>query len=141
MTKKVTAMLIMALALFAVVACTPQTADTPVEEVEVSEEVQQTAVEEAATAVPVAEEPATPTSIPVATQVPEPTDAPEEIAETEPEAEAEADEAVEEVDDDGPDDAAMAESAPVQFGRTEDGAFYYGSPTAEIVLIDHSDFL
>ncbi len=137
MTRKMIAIVVMAFALFAVVACSPQTADSPQEEAAVEQEqVEQVAVvEEAPTSAPVAEEPATPTSAPTDTPVvEEPTEAPEEVAE----AEAEAEEVVEE---DQPDDAAMAEAAPVQFGRTEEGAFYYGSPDAEIVLIDHSDFL
>jgi len=136
MTKKMIAVVVMALALFAIVACSPQTADSPPEEAAVEQEpVEQVAVEEAPTTAPVAEEPATPTSAPTDTPVvEEPTEVPEEVVEVEAEAE-------EMVEDDQPDDAAMAEAAPVQFGRTEEGAFFYGSPDAEIVLIDHSDFL
>jgi len=33
------------------------------------------------------------------------------------------------------------ENDPVVFGRTAEGAFFYGSPSAEITLIDYSEFL
>ena len=38
-------------------------------------------------------------------------------------------------------ESAAASSTEVVFGRTAEGAFFYGSPTAEITLIDYSEFL
>ena len=137
MKRKLVPVLIAALALWVVVGCTPQTAEPPSEAAVAEPVAEQAVVEEAPTVAQVAEEPATPTAVPTNTAVPEPTEAPaeEEVAEA---ADAEVEEVVE---DEQPDDAAMAESSPVQFGRTEEGAFFYGSPTADITLIDHSDFL
>ena len=38
-------------------------------------------------------------------------------------------------------ESAATSSTDVVFGRTPEGAFFYGSPTAEITLIDYSEFL
>ena len=38
-------------------------------------------------------------------------------------------------------DSTASDSHSVVFGRTLEGAFFYGSPAAEITLIDYSEFL
>ena len=106
-------------------------------EVQVEPEAQVEPAAEQPTVAQVAEEPATPTTAPTDTPEPLPTDAPDTPA---PAAEDVPEEAAEDTPEEPEADAAVAES-PVQFGRTEEGAFYYGSPTASIKLIDHSDFL
>ena len=131
MTKKIGAVLMMVIVLFAVAACSPQTAEPPSDAAVAEPAAEQEVFEEVPTVAQVAEEPATPTAAPTNTAVPEPTEVPETVEE----------EAEEMAEDEEPDDAAMAESEPVQYGRTEEGAFFYGSPSAEITLIDHSDFL
>ena len=42
-------------------------------------------------------------------------------------------------DDSG--ESTATDSNDVVFGRTPEGAFFYGSPSAEITLIDYSEFL
>lgn len=143
MKQKIFAIFVMALAVFMIAACSPTTTEVEPETDTVVDTGQQVTV--APTAVEVAEEPATPTAAPTNTAETVPTDEPTEAPAASSDEAAEAgdeetaDENSEEPDE--PDDAMAAESAPVQFGRTEEGAFFYGSPSAGITLIDHSDFL
>ena len=129
-------LLIMAMA---TVACTTTTtlpesaAEIVAPTQEVADVVQEVSTKEnetiAATELPILEEPATPTAAPTAipTEPPTPTALPEETAEA--------------VDTEESDQVAEAESSPVIYGRTSEGAFFYGSETAEVTIIDHSDFL
>lgn len=125
----------MVVGLLILVACSPQTAEVPVDQDAQGEASQIETAAEQPTVAQVAEEPAAPTAVP--TDTPQPTDTPVPAVEEEaPEAEEVVEEAPEE-----PEAEVVVADAPVQFGRTEEGAFYYGSPTASIKLIDHSDFL
>ncbi|MEM8863243.1 MAG: hypothetical protein AAGD96_33450 [Chloroflexota bacterium] len=147
MKRKILFAVSLPLILLIAAACSPTT--EPAAEVAPVEEVVEEApavVEEQPAVEQVAEEPPTPTAVPIPTDTPAPapTNAPavEETAAEEVVEEESIEEAVVEAEPEAVVEAEPeAAASEIVFGRTEEGAFFYGAPDAEITLIDYSDFL
>lgn len=113
------------LLLFGLMACSPTTAVSPEQsEPELAEAVDEVAVEPTNTAVVI--EPTAPPVIELATVAPAESIETDEAATAEPPPE--------------PEPTEVADGQ-IESGRTADGAYYLGSPSAPIRMIDYSDFL